>query len=61
MTPEPDDFKALVRWATWQVIEGITSGQKLHGVMYGVLMATREWKLPAATNDSDPKQQQGAE
>ncbi len=33
----PKDFNALVTWATWEVIQGITKGQPLRSIMYGVL------------------------
>ena len=47
MNTEPRDFNELVRWATWQVIEGIANGKPLRDVMYGglnsVLSIVAEW------------------
>ena len=44
----PKNFDELVSWATWQVVEGITKGEPLRSVMYGVLMSATniiaEWK-----------------
>jgi len=32
-------FDDVVKWATWRVIEGITRGEKLNSVMYGIILA----------------------
>ena len=44
----PKDFNELVTWATWEIVQGITSGKPLRSVVFGVLSASiqimNEWK-----------------
>ena len=48
----PTNFKELVTWATWQVIQGLTRGDALHTVMHQVLdvavRLTNEWRKDSA-------------
>lgn len=55
---EPKDFRELVAVCCWMVIEGITKGEPLNRVMFGVLMYAREWKLPQ--EDRNGRQPQDA-
>lgn len=44
----PTNFKELVTWASWQVIQGITRGEAIEAVMHRVLdvavRLTIEWR-----------------
>lgn len=40
---ELNTFDKLVKWATWQIIEGITTGQKLRTVVNGIVQYTIQW------------------
>ena len=44
----PKDFNELVTWATWQAMEGITKGEPLRRVMFGILSGAaqimKDWK-----------------
>lgn len=53
---ELGDFKALVSWACWQVIEGITKGEPLNKVMFGVLDYARRWEPPAINKEPTHEQ-----
>lgn len=44
MSDHPKDFRELVTWAVWQVIEGVTKGQPLERVMTGVLDYALRWR-----------------
>ena len=48
---EPADFSELVSWACWQVIEGMTQGESLRAVLFGVLTYARGWQ-PAKPSPS---------
>lgn len=41
---EPKTFKELVTWACWQVITGITKGERLDATMHSVLEYARRWQ-----------------
>ena len=43
-------FDDLVSWATWRVIEGITKGESLYSIMFGIVDYARRWK-PEDSND----------
>lgn len=36
-----DSFDALVTWATWEVLSGITKGEPLRSLIFKVLNAAR--------------------
>lgn len=38
-----DTFDKLVTWATWQVIEGFTRGEKLRSIVYGITQYAIQW------------------
>lgn len=41
---EPSDFKELVAWACWEIIKGITSGERLERSVHGVLVYAAQWQ-----------------
>jgi hypothetical protein len=36
-----DDFQALVTWATWEIMQGLTKGEPLRSLVFRVLSAAR--------------------
>lgn len=46
MSHEPSDFKELVQWAAWQVVEGLMRGEPIQRVMTSVCMYVRQWTPP---------------
>lgn len=38
---EWEDFQALVTWATWEVLEGLTKGEPLRSLVFRILNAAR--------------------
>jgi hypothetical protein len=36
-----DSFDALVTWATWEVIQGLTKGEPLKSLVFRILHAAR--------------------
>ncbi len=38
-------FDELVTWATWQIVEAITTGKPLRAAVYAVLMVARNTKI----------------
>lgn len=37
-----DDFQALVTWATWEIMQGLTKGEALRSLVFRVLAAARQ-------------------
>lgn len=44
MINKQDTFQELVSWATWFIIEGITKGDPLRGLVFHVLEVARQWE-----------------
>ena len=47
---EPENFKELVTWATWTVIQDITKGKPLESTMHTIIDYVLRWKEQNAKN-----------
>lgn len=43
MTQAPRDFRELVNWACWEVVQGFGQGRALHSILHDVLAYAIQW------------------